>query len=130
VILHLAEVVGAGFLVGAASGILGVGGGIFLVPIMTIAFGLPQRVAQGTSLATILPTAVVGAAAHDRQGNVLRRAALLIGAGGAVGAVFGAVVALYLPHVVLARAFGVLLLLAALRTWPAWKRPTPEEAGR
>ncbi len=117
-ILHAALVVLAGFLVGAASGVLGVGGGIFLVPIMTFGFGLPQRIAQGTSLAAILPTAFVGAVTHDRAGNVLRRAALWIGLGGAVGAIVGAAIALQLPHAVLARAFGVVLLLAAWRMCP------------
>jgi uncharacterized membrane protein YfcA len=119
VMVHDALIVLTGILIGGASGIMGVGGGIFLVPIMTIGFGVPQRIAQGTSLATILPTAVVGAITHDRNDNVLRRAALWIGLGGSVGAVVGAAIAFQLPHSVLARGFGAILLVAAWRIWPA-----------
>lgn len=110
--------VATGLLVGVASGILGVGGGILLVPAMTLGFGISQHVAQGTSLAAIIPTSVVGAVTHDRRGNVLRRAALFMAIGATAGAVLGAVVALHLPREVLARAFGVLLLFAASRLWP------------
>jgi len=110
--------VATGLLVGVASGILGVGGGILLVPAMTLGFGISQHVAQGTSLAAIIPTSVVGAVTHDRRGNVLRRAALYMGVGATAGAVLGAVVALHLPREVLTRAFGVLLLFAAFRLWP------------
>jgi uncharacterized membrane protein YfcA len=108
----------AGLFVGVASGILGVGGGILLVPTMTIAFGLPQQLAQGTSLAAIIPTSVVGAVTHDRRGNVLRRAALYMALGGVAGAVVGALIALRLPREVLARAFALMLLFAAYRLWP------------
>ncbi|MEP7104281.1 MAG: sulfite exporter TauE/SafE family protein [Chloroflexota bacterium] len=108
----------AGLLVGVASGILGVGGGILFVPLMTIGFGMPQHLAQGTSLAAIIPTSVVGAVTHDRRANVLRWAALLIALGAVAGAVIGALIALRLPRELLARAFAVMLLFAAYRLWP------------
>ncbi len=108
----------AGLFVGVASGILGVGGGILLVPVMTIGFGLPQHLAQGTSLAAIIPTSVVGAVTHDRRGNVLRRAALCMAMGGVAGAAVGALIALRLPREWLARAFALMLLFAAYRLWP------------
>jgi uncharacterized membrane protein YfcA len=108
----------AGLFVGVASGILGVGGGILLVPVMTIAFGLPQHLAQGTSLAAIIPTSAVGAVTHDRRGNVLRRAALYMALGGVAGAAVGALIALRLPREVLTRAFALMLLFAAYRLWP------------
>lgn len=108
----------AGLFVGVASGILGVGGGTLLVPIMTLGFGFSQHLAQGTSLAAVIPTAIVGAITHDRQGNVLRRAALYMALGGTAGAVVGALAAVHLPREVLARAFALLLLFAAVRLWP------------
>ena len=108
----------SGLLVGIASGVLGVGGGVFLVPIMTLGFQLNQHVAQGTSLAAILPTALVGSWMHHRRRNLVLAVALWVGLGGAIGAAVGAVVALALPHQVLARAFGLLLLYAAYRMWP------------
>jgi uncharacterized membrane protein YfcA len=108
----------AGLFVGVASGILGVGGGILLVPVMTIAFGLPQHLAQGTSLAAIIPTSAVGAVTHDRHGNVVRRAALYMALGGVAGAAVGALIALRLPREMLTRAFALMLLFAAYRLWP------------
>jgi len=112
----------SGLLVGVASGILGVGGGVFLVPIMTLGFGMPQQMAQGTSLAAILPTSVVGAWTHHRRRSLVVRAAVWMGIGGGVGAAAGALVALALPRQVLARAFGLVLLYAAYRMWPR-RRP-------
>lgn len=109
----------AGFLVGLLSGAMGIGGGILLVPIMVIGFGFGQQVAQGTSLAAIVPTAAVGAYAHERAGNVDRWAALWVAIGGLVGAVAGSVVAVHLPRVLLVRTFGLLLLFSAWRLWAA-----------
>ena len=108
----------AGLFVGLASGILGVGGGIFLVPIMTIGFGIKQHVAQGTSLAAIIPTSTVGAITHDRRGTLDRRAAAWMGLGTALGAALGAAAAIHTPHQWLARAFGLVLIYSAYRMWP------------
>lgn len=113
-----AAAVATGLFVGTASGILGVGGGIFLVPIMTIAFGFKQHAAQGTSLAAIIPTSVVGAITHDRAGAVDRRAAAWMGGGSALGGLAGALVAVAAPREWLTRAFGLVLLFAAYRMWP------------
>ena len=115
----------AGLFVGVASGVLGIGGGILLVPLMTLGFGLTQHVAQGTSLAAVIPTAAVGAVTHDRGGAVLRRPALYMGLGSAAGAVVGALVAIHLPREILARAFGVILLFAAYRLWPRKSETVP-----
>ena len=106
-----------GFVAGAVGGALGVGGGIVLVPALTLAFGVPQAVAQGTSLATIVPTALSGAVAQGREGNVQRRAAAWMVAVGLVGAGAGALLALALPTELLARVFGAFLLVAAWRLW-------------
>ncbi len=73
--VHDALVILTGLLVGLLSGVMGIGGGILLVPVMVLGFGFGQQVAQGTSLAAIVPTSVVGAYVHDRAGNVDRAAA-------------------------------------------------------
>ncbi len=99
------------------SGVLGVGGGLVFVPALTVGLGVPQTLAQGTSLAAILPTALVGAATADREGNVLRSHLVVMGVLGAVGAVVGAVLALALPTEVLVRVFGAFLILSAWRIW-------------
>lgn len=110
--------IASGLFVGVASGVLGVGGGVFLVPIMTLGFRIPQHAAQGTSLAAILPTAVVGAWTHHRAGTLVPRLALWVGLGGGIGAAVGALAALSLPRQVLARGFGLVLIYAAYRMWP------------
>jgi uncharacterized membrane protein YfcA len=108
----------AGFVIGVLSGLTGVGGGVFLVPTMVIGFGIAQRVAQGTSLVAILPTAAVGAFTHFRHGNVDVRSAAWIGVAGVPASLLGAALALWLPERVLLGLFGLFLLFAAFRTWP------------
>lgn len=114
--------IAGGFGVGLVSGAIGIGGGILLVPLMVVGFGFAQQLAQGTSLAAIIPPAMVGAITHDRAGNLDRRAALWLGGAGCVGAVFGAVAAVHLPRTLLARLFGVLLLYTAYRLWSSGRR--------
>ena len=116
-LLHDLLVVVSGFGVGLLSGVMGIGGGILLVPMMVLGFGLAQHLAQGTSRAAIIPTAVVGAVTHDRAGNVDRGAALWLGAGGLLGALAGALVAVAMPRQLLVRLFGALLLYSAYRIW-------------
>ena len=106
-----------GLVAGLLSGTIGIGGGLAFVPILTIAFRTTQVVAQGTSLAAIVPTALVGGFTHIRQGNVHREAALLTGLGGAVGAVGGAFVAVHVAGPLLARIFGALLVVSAVIMW-------------
>jgi uncharacterized membrane protein YfcA len=113
----------AGFVIGILSGLTGVGGGVFLVPTMVVGFGLAQRVAQGTSLVAILPTAAVGAITHYRHGNVDLRSAGWIAAAGIPASLVGAALALWLPERILLGLFGLFLLFAALRTWPRRKKP-------
>jgi uncharacterized membrane protein YfcA len=110
-----AAAIGGGLLAGILSGTIGIGGGLAFVPIMTIGFRMAQPLAQGTSLAAIIPTALVGGITHMRQGNVRRDAAIWMGGGGVVGAVIGAVIAVDLPSSFLARLFGAFLLFSAYR---------------
>lgn len=118
-----AAAIGAGLFAGFLSGTIGIGGGLAFVPIMTIGFRMPQQLAQGTSLAAIIPTALVGGITHLRQGNVRRDAAIWMGGGGVVGAVIGALVAVDLPTSFLARLFGVFLLFSAYRIAMGVRRP-------
>jgi uncharacterized protein len=107
----------SGFVVGILSGVMGVGGGILLVPLMVIGFGFAQHLAQGTSLAAIIPTSVAGTVIHDRAGNVDRRAAAWLTLGGVCGALAGALAAVQLPRELLVRLFGALLIYSAYRIW-------------
>ena len=112
------EVVGL-ILLGLGTGLLastlGIGGGIIFVPSLVVFFGFAQHLAQGTSLAVIVPTAVVGTILHSRRGRVEWRAALLVAAGGVLGGLLGAWVALAIDPDLLRRLFAGLLLVVAIR---------------
>jgi len=97
---------------------------VFLVPTMVVGFGVAERIAQGTSLVAILPTAAVGAVTHYQHGNVDLQAAGRIAAAGVPAALVGAALALWLPDRILLGIFGLFLLLAAFRSWPR-RRPDP-----
>jgi uncharacterized membrane protein YfcA len=114
-----------GLAIGVISGLTGVGGGVLVVPLLALGFGIGQRVAQGTSLIAILPTAAIGALTHQRSGNVDLRAASWMAAGGVPAALLGSALALWLPARALGGLFGVFLLVAATRMWP-----TREQARR
>jgi len=107
-----------GIVIGVLSGLAGIGGGIFIVPMLVLGFGVTQRVAQGTSLLAILPTAAIGAWIHHREGNMSVGAAATIAAVGAPAAVVGATLAYWLPQRALVGIFGAFLVLAATQTWP------------
>lgn len=118
-VIHDALAILTGLFVGILAGVMGIGGGILLVPIMVLGFGYAQHIAQGTSLAAIVPTSIVGAYAHDRAHNVDRVAAAWLSVGGLAGALLGALVAVRLPRELLVRLFGVLLVYSAYRIWAA-----------
>ena len=105
-----------GLLVGVFSGMVGVGGGIILVPILVIFFGFTQHKAQGTSTAMLLPPiGVLAAWTYYKNDMVDVRAALLMCAGFVLGGYFGAKLAISLPNEVLRRAFGVVLFGLSLK---------------
>ena len=115
-----------GLFTGMASGLLGVGGGVFMVPFLVLAAGLSQHSAQATSLAVVLPTAIVGSWALHRSGVGDLRQSLIIGALGAAGAVLGALLALALPGDVLQLVFAVFLGIIGLRLVVDAARYEPE----
>jgi uncharacterized membrane protein YfcA len=104
-----------GLMTGMLSGLLGIGGGTFMVPFMVLALGIGQHSAEATSLLVVLPTAVVATITLARRGAVDVRRALTLGGVGAVGGIGGALLALALPAEVLRRLFGVFMLVVALR---------------
>lgn len=78
-----------GVLAGFFSGLFGVGGGIVIVPLLVLALGFEQRLASGTSLTAILPTAVAGSIGYAANGDVDWTAAGCLAAGAVVGSIIG-----------------------------------------
>ncbi|HEY8339309.1 MAG TPA: sulfite exporter TauE/SafE family protein [Egibacteraceae bacterium] len=112
-----------GLVAGVLSALMGVGGGVIMVPAMVLLFGFTQQLAEGTSLLIVIPTAVVGAVRHARNGYTDWAAGFTLGIGGIVGALVGASVALTLDATLLQRFFGAFLLLTALHLlWSARPR--------
>ena len=106
---------GCGVLVGLVAGLMGVGGGVIVVPALVLIFELGDVTAKGTSLLVVLPTAIVGTLRNLRHDNVDLRGALLIGAGGMLSAFGGGLLAGVIAPEVSAGLFAGLLMIIALR---------------
>ena len=118
-----------GVLVGVFSALFGVGGGILMVPFMVIVLGLGQHVAEGTSLLVIVPTALVGALVHAREGLVDVPAAAWLAVGGVVGAWLGAMWGLELSDDLLRNLFAALTAAVGVRMIVDGMRPSDGPTG-
>lgn len=106
----------AGLGVGVFSGLIGVGGGVIAVPILVYAFGMEQKMAQGTSLMMLLgPTGIFAIMEYYRAGNVNLKVGLLMAVGVLIGAYFGGHYAQTMSNVVLRRVFSSVLVVVALK---------------
>lgn len=100
---------------GLLSGAFGVGGGILMVPLFVMFAGMDQRRASATSLAAIVPTAIVGAITYFVNGEVALIPALFVAAGGILGSWIGARLLRRLPLGWLRWMFIALLVAVAVR---------------
>jgi uncharacterized membrane protein YfcA len=108
--------IAAGFLIGAFVAILGGGGGVFYVPVLTIFFHVPTNIAVGTSLATVVPTTLAALLGHARHESVDFKAGFQLALGGALGAYATAFVVRLLSAKTLALAFGIFMFILAFLT--------------
>ncbi len=107
-----------GLVVGVLVGLLGIGGGVVLVPAIVYLLHVDQHLAQGTSLFILLPPTGLGALReYWKQGQVDLKAGILCALGMLLGAYAGSLVALPLPSRYLKGLFGCFLMLAALLLW-------------
>lgn len=104
-----------GIISGITSGLFGVGGGIVMVPAMLYFMKLPIKEAIGTSLAVIIPTALIGSYKHYTQGNVNWSVTLSLAPMAIVGGYLGAWLTTQISATSLKRAFGGFLVLVGLR---------------
>ena len=109
------EIILLGLVIGVLVGLMGVGGGVVLIPALVYLMNMNQHLAQGTSLLLQLPPIGIGALyLYWKKGNVDLRAGLVCAAGFLLGGYFGSVVAIGIPSTRLRSLFGVFLMVAAL----------------
>jgi uncharacterized protein len=103
-----------GLLAGAFGALLGLGGGILIVPLLTLGFGVPFTTAVGTSLLAVITTSCAGAAAYLRRGTANLPLAMTLELATALGALAGGLIAFALPDRVLYAAFAAMLAYVAV----------------
>ena len=113
-----------GVLTGVLSGIVGIGGGVLIVPALVYLFHDSQHKAQGTSLGALLaPIGLFAFIAYYRAGNADVKAAIFIAIGFMIGGYFGGLWAQHLSDIMLRRVFGfVMLALGAEMIWGSFSK--------
>jgi uncharacterized protein len=115
---------GAGVLVG----LMGIGGGIVVVPALLYLLGMDQHVAQGTSLFMLLPPIGLGALwTYWEKNAVDLKAGVVCAAGILAGGYFGGLVAVGLPSRWLEATFGIFLMIAAVMLWHQARQVTEKK---
>lgn len=105
-----------GLLAGALSGVIGISGGVIIVPALVFLFGMTQHNAQGTTLALLIPPiGILAAWTYYKAGYVDLKVAALVAIGFFAGSFLGARIAIHLSETMLERIFGFALLLIALK---------------
>lgn len=106
-----------GALTGLLSGLFGIGGGVVLVPMLVMFLGFQQRLAAGTSVAAILPAAIVGGIGYGVQGNVDWITAIALAVGVIVGAQIGSYLLSRVPTGFLRWLFMAFLAAVVVSLW-------------
>ena len=114
-VLAFAGLVLIGLLSGTLAGLLGVGGGVVMVPAMILLFGVPAAIAKGTSLAVIVPTSIVATQRNLRNGNADIRSAAAVGLAGIVSAYLASKISVGLDERLSNALFAALLTFVAVR---------------
>jgi len=105
-----------GLIGGIVSGSLGVGGGIFIVPALIYFMGFNQHLAQGTSIAILLPpTGILAAMQYYKKGFIDIKVAIILMILFIVGAYFGSLISLNIPAKTLKKVFGLFMLIISLK---------------
>lgn len=104
-----------GIAMGALSALFGIGGGILLIPVLVTGFGFGQQFAAGTSLAVMVPIALLGALRLTKPGLTDWPLGIRFGLGSILGAVTGAALALAIPGDALRWVFAIVMLVVAVR---------------
>lgn len=121
-IIHIIILLATGMCAGFAGGLLGLGGAFLMGPVQYFVYinmGIPAdiaiKMALGTNLLVVLPTAISGSFRHHRKRAVFWRAAVIMGSCSLIASFGGATLATHLPGTVLRMTFGAIVLVAAIR---------------
>jgi hypothetical protein len=105
-----------GIITGFLAGMLGIGGGLIVIPALVMIMGMSQQAAQGTSLAMMLPPiGIIAAYNYYKAGHVDIKIALILAVMFIIGSYFGSKIAVKLSQELLKKIFGVFLLLVAIK---------------
>ena len=105
-----------GFISGMLSGLIGIGGGLVIVPALVYLIGFSQHQAQGTSLGLLLlPAGILAVIQYYKQGDIDFRVVAILAAGFLVGGYYGSKLALNLPQDILKKVFAILLIVIATK---------------
>jgi uncharacterized membrane protein YfcA len=114
-----------GIAAGVISGLLGIGSGVVMVPTLVILFTMPQKSAQGISLAVMVPMAITGAIRYKLNPDIEIHlgSAVLIGMGAVAGALIGSEIVRHVPAGILKKVFSIFLLLIAVKMFLTPAKP-------
>ena len=127
--VELAGLIFAGsVLAGFLGALTGLGGGVVIVPLLTVLFGVDIKYAIGAALVSVIATSSGAAAAYVREGYSNVRVGMFLEIATTIGALSGAVIAVYLRASVIAVVFGVVLLYSAFLTFRLKEHDTREIA--
>lgn len=105
-----------GLVAGYLSGLVGIGGGIVMVPVLVLMFGFTQHRAQGTTLALLLfPVGILGVMNYYKTGNVDLKTTLLLCVGFVLGSYLGSKTAITISQEMLRKVFAFLLVAVAAK---------------
>lgn len=117
--MSIAAILGLIFLglcAGVLSSMVGIGGGIVIVPALVIFFGFTQHNAQGTTLAMLaIPVSLAAAWSYYQKGMVNWKVAMILAVGFVIGGYFGGQVAVKVPALTIKRVFAVIMILIAFK---------------
>ena len=115
-LITLFILLGIGLFTGFLAGMLGIGGGLVVIPALVMILGMTQHEAQGTSLAMMLPPiGIIAAYNYFKAGQMDFKFGLILATAFILGSYFGSKIAIRLPEEALKKIFGAFLLLVAVK---------------
>jgi uncharacterized protein len=105
-----------GLVTGFMAGMLGIGGGIIVIPALVMIMGFSQQAAQGTSLAMMIPpVGILAVLNYYKSGYVDLKVAAILACVFIIGSIFGSKLAVKIPQDILKKVFGVFLIIVAIK---------------